>query len=99
MALLRPGATPPGEQASRQVALLTRRHMLHQSSRTACTASWLVAARPLHMAVTAAAAISTALSKRELPDRNGEIDAPIEGLAIDHVNQDEAQHAARAVRP
>ena len=32
----------------------------------------------------------------ELPDRNGEIDAPIEGLAVDHINQDEAQHAAQS---
>src|ERR1700721_3252755 len=30
----------------------------------------------------------------ELPARNGEIDAPIEGLAIDDVNQDQAQSGA-----
>src|SRR3981189_1497061 len=30
----------------------------------------------------------------KLPGRNGEIDAPIEGLAIDHVNQDQAQCGA-----
>src|ERR1700733_15660737 len=30
----------------------------------------------------------------ELPARNGEIDAPIEGLAIDDVNQNQAQSGA-----
>src|SRR5271170_1137154 len=33
---------------------------------------------------------------RKLPSRDGKIDAPIEGLAIDHVDQDQAQCRAKS---
>ena len=63
---------------------------LHQSSLTARTASAPIACRPESTAVSVARAIDREAEEREVAPRHGELHAPVERLAIDDVDQDQA---------